>query len=183
MLVLKDWLESYKQDRSQTCETLHANLWSWMQGQTKTRRLQYHPYHFGIQRQPIVRLWVKAIVLWSQYPRRKPKNRWHSVDADFRKVVAISAPAFVSIKAANTIIMGVCHCTDLELSMMQDQKSLTLRWRSCLRGDCDIIAGLCVHNGGQYCDYSLMRLCGPGIIQDAMTEIGDTPLRFIFRMG
>jgi len=35
--------------------------------------------------------------------------------------------AFLLIKAANIVIMGVCHCTVLELSKIQDQKLLPLR--------------------------------------------------------
>ena len=38
----------------------------------------------------------------------------------------MSSLAFLHIKAANIGIMGVCHCTALELSKMQDEKLLRL---------------------------------------------------------
>jgi hypothetical protein len=37
----------------------------------------------------------------------------------------MSLLAFLFRKAAKNIIIGVCRCTALELSMMQDQKLLT----------------------------------------------------------
>jgi len=58
--------------------------------------------------------------------------------------------AFLPIQVANIVIMGVCHCTALELSEMQDQKLLTLRLRSFSGGGSDIVAGLCAHKGSQY---------------------------------
>jgi len=42
----------------------------------------------------------------------------------------------------NIGIMGVCRYTALELSMMRDQKSLTLRWRSLLGGGSDIATSI-----------------------------------------
>jgi len=43
--------------------------------------------------------------------------------------------AFLPINVANILSMGVCLCTALKLSKMQDQKSLTLCWRSLLGGE------------------------------------------------
>jgi len=95
----------------------------------------------------------------------------------------MSAQAFLPIKAANIVILGVCCCTALELSMMQDQISLMLRWRSFSVGGSDIIAGLCAHKGGQFCDYGSTLSHSRVIIQDARSDIGDTPLTLISRMG
>jgi len=81
------------------------------------------------------------------------------------------------------MIMGVCHCTALELSMMQDPKSLTLRWRLLLGGGSDMVSGLCAHKGGRYHYYSTMLSHSPVIIQDASPEISDAPLTLISRMG
>jgi len=39
----------------------------------------------------------------------------------------MSSLVFLPIKAANIVIMGICHCTAPELSEMQDQILLTLR--------------------------------------------------------
>ena len=81
------------------------------------------------------------------------------------------------------MIMGVCSCTALELSKMQDQKSLMLRRLSFLGGVSDIIAGRCAHKGGQDCDYDFMLLRSQLIIHDARPEIGDAPLTLISNMG
>ena len=81
------------------------------------------------------------------------------------------------------MIMGVCLWTALELSKMQDQKSLTLRWRSFLGGVGDIVAGLCAHEGGPYCDYGLILSRSPEIIHKARPEFGDAPLTLSSSMG
>jgi hypothetical protein len=66
---------------------------------------------------------------------------------------------------------------------MQDQKSLTLHWRSFLGGGSDMVVGIFAHKGGQYCHYGLMLSRSLVIIQDARPEIGDAPLTLISRMG
>jgi hypothetical protein len=79
--------------------------------------------------------------------------------------------------------MGVGYRRALELSKMEDQKSLTLHWRSLLGGGSNIVAGNCAHTGGQYTDYGVMLSHRRVIIQDARLEIGDAPLTLISRMG
>ena len=81
------------------------------------------------------------------------------------------------------MIMGVCHCTALEISKMQDQKLFTLCWSSLLGGGSDNVTDLCAHKGGQCCDYGLMLSRGPVIDQAARQKIGDAPLTLISRMG
>jgi len=66
---------------------------------------------------------------------------------------------------------------------MQDQKSLTLHWRSFLEGGSNIVDGICTPKGGQYCDYCLMLSRSPVIVQDARPEIRDALLTLISRMG
>jgi len=89
--------------------------------------------------------------------------------------------AFLPIKAANIVIMDIRHCTALELSEMQDQKSLTLRWCLFLGGSSDVVTSIFAYKGGQYCDYGCMLLHSPWIIQDARWKIVDAPLTLIFR--
>jgi len=67
--------------------------------------------------------------------------------------------------------------------MMQDQKLLTLRWRSFLGGGSDMVVGIFAHNAGQYCHYGLMLSRSLVIIQDARPEISDAPLTLISRTG
>jgi len=63
---------------------------------------------------------------------------------------------------------------------MQDKKSLTLWWRSCLDGGSDIVSVTFAHNDSQYFDYGLMSLHSPLIIQDARPQVIDAPLTLIF---
>jgi hypothetical protein len=129
-----------------------------------------------------VQICVNAIGLLPDNPTCKPKHRWRFVHAHFSEVLAISSLASLPIKAANIIIMGVCHCTALEWSQMQNQKWLTLHWHSFLEGDNDIVAGHCAHKCSRYFDYGLTLLHSPGIVQDARQEIGDAQLTLISRM-
>jgi hypothetical protein len=66
---------------------------------------------------------------------------------------------------------------------MQDEKSLTLHWRSFVGGGSNIVAGHSANKGGQYTDYGLLLSRCPVIIQDARLEIGDAPLMLISMMG
>jgi len=79
--------------------------------------------------------------------------------------------------------MGIWCCSAHELSMMQDQKLLRLRWRSFLGGGSDIVNGSFAHKAGQYCHYGSMLPRSPVVIQDAGPEIGDAPLTPISPMG
>jgi len=81
------------------------------------------------------------------------------------------------------MIMGVCHCTALELSMMQDQKLLTVRWHWFLGGGSNMVVVPFAYKGGQYCRYGLMLLRSPVIIQDARPEICHATLTLISQMG
>jgi len=88
----------------------------------------------------------------------------------------ISSLAFLPRNAANIMIMEVCCCTALELSMMRDQKLLTLRWRSLLGGGSNMVMGICAHKGGQHCHYGLMLSRSLVSIQVARPDIGDALL-------
>jgi len=85
--------------------------------------------------------------------------------------------------AADIMIMELCLCTALEFSKMQDQILLMLHWHSFSGGGSNIVAVLCAYQDGQYCDYGVILLCSPVIIQDARPEISDAPLTLIARMG
>jgi len=65
--------------------------------------------------------------------------------------------------------------------MVQDQKSLTLRWRSFLGSGSDILAATLSPKGGQISDYSLISSHSCSIIQDEWTQIVDAPLTLIFK--
>jgi len=65
--------------------------------------------------------------------------------------------------------------------MMQDQKLLTLHWRSFLGGGSNIVTTIFTHKGSQHIDYSVISLHSGLIIKDARTKIVDAPLTLIFR--
>jgi len=96
-------------------------------------------------------------------------------------VVAIPSLAFVPIKAADNMIMGVCTCTARKLSQMHDQKLLMLRWLTFLGGSSDIVTSIFADNGGQYYDYGSMPLHSAWIIQDTWPKIVDAPLTLRWR--
>jgi hypothetical protein len=81
------------------------------------------------------------------------------------------------------MIMVICRCWARELSMIQDRKSLMLRWRSFSGGCSDMVIRCFAQNGGQYNHYGWMLLGSPVIIQDARLEISDAPLTLISRIG
>jgi len=64
---------------------------------------------------------------------------------------------------------------------MQDQKSLTLGWRSFLGGGSDITTSILAHKGGRYIDYGLMPMHSALSVHDARPKIVDALLTLIFR--
>jgi len=95
------------------------------------------------------------------------KNRWHSIDADFEVVVAISSVAFWPIVATAALIMGQRRCTALWVSMMQDQKLLTRCWRSFLGGGSDMVTSIFAHADSRWVHYGLTLFHSPQIVQNA----------------
>jgi hypothetical protein len=74
--------------------------------------------------------------------------------------------AFLPIKAANLVIVGISGCAAFQLSKIQHQKSWTLLSGLCLGGGSDVVAGLCTQNGGQYCEYGLVLAHSPVVVHD-----------------
>jgi hypothetical protein len=123
-------------------------------------------------------------VFWSKMQAQKSLTlRWRSVDVHFQEVVAISLLAFLPRKVVNIIIMGVCHCTALELSRMHDEKLLTIGWNLFLEGASEMVVGPVVQIGGQHCHYGLMLSHTLVILQDSRPEICDPLLTLGSRMG
>lgn len=55
------------------------------------------------------------------------KTCCHSADTDFYQAVAELFVGFLPTKATNTMVMGICPCTDVGLCRLHDNKSLILR--------------------------------------------------------
>jgi len=104
-----------------------------------------------------------------------------SVDDHFWEVVAESSLAFLPIKGANIVITGVCRCRAFELSKRQDQKALTLRWRSFWGGGSVNVTSIVDNKRGQHCEYGSRLSLSPWIIQDARRKILYTLLTLVLR--
>jgi len=72
------------------------------------------------------------------------------------------------------MIVGYCLSVALRLSKMQDQKLLSLRWRSFLGGGNDIVNSIFAHKGGRYIDYGLMSMHSTLSVHDVGPKIVDT---------
>jgi len=115
--VLKYWLYSYKQ-KNRICKTLHAYLWSCIQGQIgKTDRWKLHS--------GTAQCSSSLCSILSLH-----KNWWCSVGAQLKEADAILSRAFLPIQAADGFIVGYLHSIAVGLSKMQDQNSLKLHWHS-----------------------------------------------------
>jgi len=69
---------------------------------------------------------------------------WCSVDAHFQDGAGSMSLLVLPIKHANTSVTTICILWSLTLPKMQDQKSLTLRWRS--------LPGWCRERFSPFCD-------------------------------
>jgi len=104
------------------------------------------------------------------------------VVTDWEAVAWISL-AHLHIMGANSSFIGVCNQEPFSLPEMQDQKSLTLRWRSFSSWGREHVACSFAYQGCQYCIYVyslpscvyITRLAGPKII--------DSPLTHMFKIG
>jgi len=116
-------------------------------------------------------------------PRYKSKNHWRSVDAHFQNGAVTAFLSLSPTKAANISVMQNSEQITFEIPYLQDQKSLTLHWRS-FWGDCsDVVASIFASKGGQCIDCGLISLHTPWISPDAMARMVDALLMLILRMG
>ena len=127
--------------------------------------------HFCSEQLPIRWLWISAVTEPLHYTRCNTQNYWHSVDTLLTRCwcsvdglltlcwcsfgsIAVSTHTILPVKAANTLILDKCSCTDFGLHKMQPIKSLTLRWRSFSGWGSDHLAIHFAQNGCQYVDYA-----------------------------
>jgi len=128
---------------------------------------------------PMRWLCIFATELNGIYHTYMTKIRWRSVDTHFHNgAVTVSLSVF-PIKTANTFILNGRSQISTELPYLQDQKSLTLRWRSFSEWDSDRVA-ICFAN--KDCEHVGFALQWP--IQYSITllmrpTIIDTPLTLI----
>jgi len=69
------------------------------------------------------------------------------------------------------------------LTMMDSQRSLTLRWHSMSTWGRECFTSSFSYNGGHYFRYDCLQHDTPQSTQDTQPTIVDAPLTFIFKMG
>jgi len=106
--------------------------------------------YFGLERWLIVLLWTHVSAKCLDYLICKTKICWHSVDAHFHDGVTHISCTVSDEKTARTSYMTHCHKATLRLGKMQDQKSLTLCWRSLSGCGREYAAFVSASEHGQY---------------------------------
>jgi hypothetical protein len=109
--------------------------------------------------------------------------RWRSVDAHFHDRAGRVLLSVLPIKAARNSFMTDYNLSEVWFPRTDNQKSLTLHWRSfswwCREG----IANCFAYKGSQKFLYDWLKSIGDVISQDTWRKIVDAPLTLIFTMG
>ena len=90
---------------------------------------------------------------------------------------------YLPIKAANSRYIDVCDHWPFRLPKMQDQQSLTLRWRSLSEWGRECVAFSFAYKGSLSLIYERLHPIATQIAQEVRPKIIDSPLTLIFRMG
>jgi len=134
-------------------------------------------------RWPILHLWMFTTNQQSHYPKRKTKNRWRSINAQFQEGAGSAARLLLPPKAANTWLRDVCNQSPVGLPKMQDHKCLTLCWRWFSGYGREPVAIVFAPEGSPYPIYGWLQPIATYDAQDAKPESVDPLLMLIFRMG
>jgi len=79
--------------------------------------------------------------------------------------------------------MDACDQEPLILPQMQNQKSLTLHWRSSSEWGREHVTMFLAYKGSQYLVYDYLQPVAPQITQDTLPTIIDAPFTLIFKMA
>jgi len=107
------------------------------------------------------------------------RHCWRSFEAHFREGAWSVSLSFFPITAANTLIIYRNDHIAFDLPDIQDQKSLTLRWRSISERGREHDPRSFAYIASQYCIYDWSEPIAKQITNDARPEIVDAPLTFI----
>jgi hypothetical protein len=116
-------------------------------------------------------------------PMIPDQNCWHSVDTHFNDGSGRVLQSVLPIKAAKNYFMTDCSLSEVWFPSTQDQKSLTLCWRSFSWWGREGNVICLAYKGCQkyLCDW--LQPIGGVISQDSWRRIVDGPLTLIFMMG
>jgi len=109
----------------------------------------------------------------------KAKNHWRSVDTHYHDGAWSVSLSFFPIKAANTLIIYRIYHTVFDLPDLQDQKSLTLCWRSISEWGREHEARSLAYKTSQYRMDEWSQPIDKQITNDARPKIVDTQLTLI----
>ena len=109
---------------------------------------------FGLERLPILWLWITVSKLLPNWPTLKTKNCWHSINAHYQNVAVTVSHSPLPIKADNMLIMNNSEPIASQLGYLQLQILLTLRWWSHSEWGCYHIAFSFTYQGCQYIGYA-----------------------------
>jgi len=138
---------------------------------------------FCLYRQPKIPLWLNTPYQRCHFPTHMTKNRWHSIDAHFHDGARRVLLSVFPIKAAKNSFMTDYNLSEVWFPRTQDQKLLTLHWRSFSWWGREGIAVCLAYKGGQKLRCDWLQLIGGVIAQDAWPYIVDAPLTLIFMIG
>jgi len=117
------------------------------------------------------------------YPTHRTKNHWRSIDAHFQDGAGSVFLTLLPIKDANTLIMRIHYQVAFLLPDLQDQKLLTLRWRSFWRWGRECVAFCFAYSGCQHIDYVYSLPSRVFITWHIGPKIVKAPLTIIFKTG
>jgi hypothetical protein len=128
---------------------------------------------------PISHIWMSATNRNISYSWYTAKDRWRSVDAHAKNGAVTVLLSLLPVKAANTTVMHNNDQVTGELPDIQDHKSLTLRWRSCLQWGGDHIVISFTNKSCHYDHYAFQRPSHWWITIFAWPQIVDAPFTLI----
>jgi hypothetical protein len=88
-------------------------------------------------RQPKIPLWLTTTYRRCDCPGRMTINRWRSVDAHFHHGAGRVLLSVLPIKAAKNCLVAKYNLSEVWFPRTDDEKLLTLRWRSFCHGCID----------------------------------------------
>jgi len=129
------------------------------------------------------RIYTMTHVSRFDYQWWKAKNCWRSVDTHFHEGARSVSLSVFPIEAANTFNIYRNDHIAFDLRDLQDQKLLTLRWRSISEWGSEHKARTFAYKASQYriCEWS--QPFAKQITSDARPKIVDTPLTLILRLA
>ena len=138
---------------------------------------------FCLQRRPKIPFWLTRTYQRCDCPERMTINRWCSVDAHFHHGAGRLLLSVLPIKAAKNSFVTDYNLSEVWFPRTDEQKSLTLCWRSFSWWGREGIANCFAYKGNRKFLYDWLQPIGGVISQYTWPKIVDALLTLIFMMG